>query len=381
MSHSAGKALKILHLSAVKNWGGGENHIETLCHELALIDRNIENIILCVKNSEFHNKLKNGNLKVEAVPLLVKFDLRYVTKILMLAKEHNISLIHIHDSTALTLGIMATKLGKLPPFVLSKKTSFPIKNRRRTLYKYNHSQINKVFCVSEKTKEISSRNIEDHSKLQTIYHGTAIHKLKATTLDLRKKLDLPTHKLIVGTVANHIRAKNLETWIEMIDYLVNFKKVEDFHFVQIGSFTDRSLKYMQSIERLNLEKHVSMLGFISDASDLIPQFDISLITSQSEGIPQFIYESFYHKVPVVSTNVGGIPEIIQDGVNGILTNAHEPQRLADKLIALSRDKDSMKIFTDRSFKKLIENFTSTKMAEQTLAEYKKVLYGKNGTGN
>jgi len=84
---------------------------------------------------------------------------------------------------------------------------------------------------------------------------------------------------------------------------------------------------------------------------------------------------------VVSTNVGGIPEIIEDGINGMLTNPHEPQSLADKLIALSQDKVLRNKFAERSYKKLIENFTTRKMAEQTLAEYKKVLYGTNGTGN
>ncbi|TRO65757.1 glycosyltransferase family 4 protein [Christiangramia sabulilitoris] len=373
--------MNILHLSAAKNWGGGENHIENLCLELNLAVGNIQNIILCVKDAGFHKKIKNGKLKVEAVPMLVKFDLRYVSKILSLTKKYNIDLIHIHDSTALTLGVMATKLGKLPPFVLSKKTSFPIKNRTRTLYKYNHPQINKILCVSEKTKEISSRNIEDHSKLQTIYHGTAIPKISSGLFNLRERLDLSAKKIIVGTVANHIRAKNLETWIEIINYVINIRKEKNFHFVQIGSYTDRSPKYKERIDKLNLSEHVSMLGFIPNASELISQFDISLITSQSEGIPQFIYESFYHKVPVISTNVGGIPEIIKDGENGFLTNAHEPQSLAEKLIALSRNKDLMKSFTERSYKKLIENFTTTKMAEQTLAEYKKVLYGKNGTGN
>jgi glycosyltransferase involved in cell wall biosynthesis len=132
---------------------------------------------------------------------------------------------------------------------------------------------------------------------------------------------------------------------------------------------------------LGLEKNVHFLNEVRDASGLIPQFDFSLITSQSEGLPQVIFESFYHKVPVVSTNVGGIPEVIEDGVNGMLTNPHEPQSLADKLIALSRDKDLCEKFKQRSYRTLIENFSSRKMAEQTLAEYKKVLYGKNSTGS
>ncbi|PTX42363.1 glycosyltransferase involved in cell wall biosynthesis [Christiangramia gaetbulicola] len=373
--------IKILHLSAVKNWGGGENHIENLCSELNEIDPEIENTILCVRNSAFHKKIKNSRFQVESAPLTIKMDLRYAGKILSLSKKQKIDLIHIHDSTALTLAIMATKLGKLPPYVLSKKTSFPIKDRGRTLYKYNHENIKRIFCVSKETQRITSEKIEDPSKLTTIYHGTSLDKKNKHSLDLREEFKIPGSKVLVGTIANHIRAKNLNTWIEMIDYLVNRKKINDFHFVLIGSHTNRTPAYKDKLKKLGLLKQVSITGFIENASALIPQFDISILTSQSEGVPQFIFESFYYKVPVVSTNVGGIPEIIEYDINGMLTNPHEPQSLADKLIALSQDKVLRNKFAERSYKKLIENFTTRKMAEQTLAEYKKVLYGTNGTGN
>lgn len=371
------KKLNLLHLSAAKNWGGGENHIENLCFELQDIDKKIKNIILCVRNASFHQKIKEKDFHVVTAPMLIKLDLRYTAKILWVCKKYDIDLIHIHDSTALALAVMATKLGKLPPFILSKKTSFPIKDRPRTLYKYNHPQIQKILCVSEKTKEVTSTSLHDTSKLVTVYHGTRIDKSEKASIKLREKLNISKDKIIVGTIANHIRAKNLKTWVKLIQEIIHHKKDKRFHFVQIGSFTDRSQTYIDLINELNLESHVSFLGFIPDASALIPQFDISLLTSQSEGLPQFIYESFYYKVPVVSTNVGGIPEIIEDGVNGMLSNPYEAQCLADKLIALSQDKNLMEKFTRLSHQKLIKNFTTRKMAEQSLAEYKKVLYGKN----
>ncbi|SDR66338.1 glycosyltransferase family 4 protein [Gramella sp. MAR_2010_147] len=369
--------MKILHLSAAKNWGGGENHIENLCNELKFLDKTVTNVILCVKDASFHQKIKNKDLIVETAPMLIKLDLRYTAKILSVCKKHGIDLIHIHDSTALTFAVMATKLGTLPPFVLSKKTSFPIKDRPRTLYKYNHPQIQKILCVSEETKMIASNSVADSSKLATVYHGTTLEKATNVQFDLRSELKIPEDRIIVGSIANHIRAKNLKTWVDLVNEVINNRDEKKFHFVQIGSFTDRSQDYLKRISDKNLKDHVSFMGFIPNASGLIPQFDISLLTSQSEGVPQFIYESFYYKIPVVSTNVGGIPEIIEDGVNGMLSNPYEAESLADKLIALSNDEIKMKEFTELSHHKLINNFTTRKMAEQTLAEYKKVLYGKN----
>ncbi|MDR5590821.1 glycosyltransferase family 4 protein [Christiangramia sp. SM2212] len=371
------KSLNILHLSAAKNWGGGENHLENLCLELNLIENSIKNVILCVKNGGLHKKLNKTDLLVKTAPMLIKLDLRYVSEILKVCKKHEIDIIHIHDSTALTMAVMATKLSKLPPFVLSKKTSFPIKDRPQTLYKYNHPQIKKILCVSERTRQITAESIENKSRLVTIYHGTRMRKTINHEINLRENLKIPKEKIVVGMIANHIRAKNLQNWLEMIDEIVNKRNDKRFHFIQIGNYTNRTPAYLEFIKEKKLEQQISFLGFTPDASGFIPQFDISLLSSQSEGIPQFIYESFYFKVSVISTNVGGIPEIIEDNVNGMLSNPFQPQRLADKLIALSQDKDLMEKFAELSHQKLIKNFTTSKMAEQTLAEYKKVLYGKN----
>ncbi|MCH4823549.1 glycosyltransferase family 4 protein [Gramella lutea] len=371
------KKLKILHLSAAKNWGGGENHLCNLCTDL----KDAEHYVLCLRNSEAHKRLPRLAIRTIISPLLVKFDLRYVWKIIRICKKEKIDLVHIHDTTALTLAVMATFLSKLPPFVLSKKTSFPIKKREQTLFKYNHPQIKKILCVSNFTKEVTANCIVERNKLSTVYHGTKITKKTGSAISLRERYNIPEEKILVGTIANHIRAKDLDTWIATIDYVVNRLGMKNFYFIEIGKITERTEDFNRQIREKNLQDYCMFTGFLTEASELISQFDISLMTSQSEGIPQFIYESFYNRVPVVSTNVGGIPEIITDGENGMLSNPFEASRLADKLIALSQDKVLQKKFTERSYKKLIENFTTTEMARQTLAEYKKVLYGENRSGS
>ncbi len=367
--------MNVLHISAGKSLGGGQKHLVNLCRELEGFEEKINTSILCIKNSDFEKHLIEYKLKHYAAPLLIKVDPRFLFKIISVTKKEKIDLIHIHGSTALTLAIMATKLAKLPPFIFSKKTSFPIKNRKQTLYKYNHPQIRKILCVSEATKQVAAESIRDHSKLVTIYHGSHF-KNETAPFDLREKLHLSKEKVIVGTIANHIRAKNLETWVATIDEIVNKRKLHGFHFVQIGSYTERTIALEQEIRERKLESYVSFLGFIEEASALIPQFDISLLTSQSEGLPQFIFESFYNKTPVVTTNVGGIPEIIEDGENGYLTEPFKPADLADKLIALQKNPELGKKFTERSQEIFLKNFTTRIMAEKTLAEYKKVIYGK-----
>lgn len=367
--------MTILHVSAVKNWGGGENHIENLCFELQKSNPEVTNIVLCAENGLFHKRLSKTAIQYETAPLSFKMDIRFSFRIIALCKKHNVDVIHIHDPAAIVLTIIADKFSNLPPFIFSKKTSFPIKNKKLTLYKYNYPKFKKYLCVSEETKRITAASIVDKDKLVTLYHGTNIsNKSAETPFLLSEKFAIDPSKKIIGIIGNHIRAKNLETLIETINIIVNVEKRTDFFFVQIGNYTDRTDDLLKSVKDLKLENYIQFLGYTPNASNFIPQFDALLITSQSEGIPQVIFESFYHKKPVISTSVGGIPEIIEDGINGLLAPKHSPEILAEKIIYLFENQNLIESFIALSHEKLTK-YTTSIMAQKTLHEYKNVIHG------
>lgn len=366
--------MNILHISAVKNWGGGEKHIENLYFELKRIAPEVTSHILCVANSKFHQKLREADIPNFQAPLDLKVDPRYMLIIIRLCKKLKIDLIHIHDPTALTLVVMADKFANLPPFIFSKKTTFPIKERKQTLFKYNYPKIRRILCVSKETHRISSLNLTDTQRLKTIYHGTRLDdKSTSTPFGLREHLNIPANKKIVGTIGNHIPAKNLETWVDTVNELVHTRERSDLFFVQIGDFTEYTADLTARIQELGLEEHVAMLGFTPQASNFIPQFDLLLVTSQSEGIPQVIYEAFYHKIPVVSTEVGGIPEIITHQHNGLLAPKGNSAELASNILETLEQPELTRHFTNRSYKTLIENFSTEQMAWKTLEQYKQVV--------
>ncbi len=366
--------MHILHLSAVTNWGGGENHIENLCFELKESNPEIKNTILCARNTPFHRRLEKTELNFITAPLKIKIDPRYFLKIGAFCKKEKVDLIHIHEPSALFAAILADKLGNLPPFVFSKKTSFPIKQRKKTLYKYNYPKIKKILCVSDETKRVAEKAIVDKDKLLTIYHGTNLKtKSTETPFQLKEKYGIAEDKIVIGNIGNHIKAKHLETLIDVANIIINKKKNTNFIFVQIGTFSERTEALLDKVKSLSLEEHIIFLGYTPNASNFISQFDISLITSQSEGIPQFIYESMYHKTPVISTNVGGISEAVEHEINGLLASVYDTESLTKYIFQLSENPQLSKKFTEISYKKLLEMFTTSIMAKQTLNVYKTVL--------
>ncbi len=369
--------MNILHISAVKSWGGGENHIENLCIELQKISPSTQNSVLCIKYGLFEQRLAKTNVPYFSVNLGFKMDPRFFLKLIKICKSNKIDLIHIHDSTALTLCIMGDHLYNLPPFIFSKKTSFPIRTRKQTLYKYNYPKIKRILCVSEVTKNIAGSMIKAPQNLRCIYHGTNVKdRFETNRIDLKKQLNLDAKTVIIGNIANHIWPKDLETFIEVANELINKKKLKYFHFVQIGAFSNSTSNLLKKIEQYQLTSYISILDAIPNAAFLIPQFEISLVTSKSEGIPQFIYESFLYKVPVISTNVGGISEIIEHGTNGFLAPSGNYEVLADRILELLNNPELIERFTTISYKNVHEKYTSEMMAKKTLQEYKLVLNGK-----
>jgi glycosyltransferase involved in cell wall biosynthesis len=366
--------MTILHVSAVKNWGGGENHIENLCFELKDTHPEISNIVLCVEKGLFHTRLINTDITYETAPLAYNIDIQFSKKIITLCKEKKVDIIHIHDPSAIALCIIADKFYNLPPFVFSKKTSFPIKKNKLTLYKYNYSKIKKYFCVSDETKRVTANSITDKNKLITIYHGTNLkYKSTETSFLLREEFSINPSKKIIGIIGNHIRAKDFETLIETVNIIINKEKRTDLIFIQIGNFTERTPELLESVKNYNLEKDIIFLGYTPNASNFIPQFDALLVTSLSEGIPQVIFESFYHKKPVISTNVGGIPEIIEDGTNGLLAPKQVPKVLAEKIIYLFDNPKLITKFTSISNEKVLNLYTTGIMAEKTLEQYNQIV--------
>jgi len=370
--------MKILHLSAVRNWGGGENQIELLCEEFQTNFPDVENIILCVKEGSFHKKLKTNTLNFKTAPLKFNLDLRYSLKIITICKREQIDLIHIHDPKALSLVVIADKFYNLPLMVFSKKTTFPIKTRKQTLLKYNYPKLKRILCVSKKTKEITEETLLNHDRLKTVYHGISLEKQQnvSAKIDLRKELKLDKDIMLIGNIGNHIPAKDLHTFIETAKHVMQQDSIKKFHFVQIGQFTSITPKLLKHLSTTNLAENISFLGFMENASALISQLDILLLTSNSEGVPNVIFEAFYHKTPVITTNVGGIPEIVTQMENGFLADAADSEKLGEHILFLEQNPDLIARFTKNAHKKVVENFTTHQMATKTLQEYKLVLNGK-----
>jgi glycosyltransferase involved in cell wall biosynthesis len=142
------------------------------------------------------------------------------------------------------------------------------------------------------------------------------------------------------------------------DEIPSVSKVED-QVVYIGRDSyEKGIDVLRKIESKINGKVVYCTNVSwKEAMTVLKASSLLVIPSRMESIPQVIKEAFYLKVPIVATNVGGIPELIQDDVNGLLVTPENPEQLLETINKLLDDKESMKRFSEAGYEFVIKNLT------------------------
>lgn len=366
--------MKILHISGANGWGGNEQQMIDMIPELTKLG--VENIVFGVKDSLLQQECKSKDISfVDAKgDKLNKFvNYRYLKALVKVTKP---DIIHLHTSDSLTVFTISDLLFRLKIKAVFSKKGMGNSSSILSKFKYNYSKISSYFCVSKSVenefrKILSKNNI---SKTVVIHDCVSLQILNSNAdYNLRDRFSIAKDNLIVGNIANHTKAKDLDTFITVADYIVNVLNKKDIRFVQIGEFSNLTEDFKIKVKESNLEGYLFFTDRIKNAYALNTQFDLFLMTSQREGGPTSVLEAMLIGVPVVSTNVGVVSDVIEDGINGFVSPIKDYKSLAKKIDLLLTDKNLQKKFILDSKSKIEKEFIVSKIAAQTLKEYIRIL--------
>jgi len=367
--------VRVIHLSGARVWGGNEQQLLDIVPNLNKLG--VENLVFGVPNTPLHNHCKENNIEfIECKNLKLNKFVNY-TYLKQVVKKFKPDILHLHTSDSVTVFTISDILFNLKTPTVTSKKGMGKSMSFLSIYKYNYRNINKILCVSNAVKVAMENEVlktKNKHKLTVVYEGINIKRISnKSDKNLNLLVKNLKNKIVLGNIANHVNAKDLPTLINMMDYLVNYLKIMNVHLVQIGGFSQLTESLKTQIDDLGLNNYITLLGFQNDASHYLDQFDIFVMSSQREGLPLTIYEAFYKKVPVVSTKAGGIPEIINDGENGFLAETKDYKMLANKIKILIDKPELMTSFSEKSFAKLNELYTSEKAAKNILEVYNSLV--------
>ena len=149
------------------------------------------------------------------------------------------------------------------------------------------------------------------------------------------------------------------------------RQVPDARFVIAGEGELRSALERQIRDR-HLEKHVMLLGFRPDVLSLQKVFDVFVMSSVTEGLGTSLLDAMACGKPVVATEAGGIPEVIEDGLTGLLVPTRDPESMAAAIIRLLNDPDLRRQMGAAGILSVRERFSVERMVLDTLRVYQRV---------
>lgn len=222
----------------------------------------------------------------------------------------------------------------------------------------------KIIVNSEIDRQIAiDYKICPSEKIVKIYNGIDADSLAFLSKEEARKALLIAPGSVVGTVANFYKTKGLTYLIEAVRLLNAKYSTLNTKFLIIGEGKQR--KELESlIKKYGLESQVSLLGRIPDAYKYLKAFDVFVLASLKEGFPWIILETMAAKVPIISTDVGAIPEIIEDEKEGILIEPKNSEVLSEKIRWLINHLEEANGFAEKAKEKL-QKFNLEKMIEET----------------
>ncbi len=282
-------------------------------------------------------------------------------------------IVHTHLLHADVYGIPTARRAGVPVVLSSRHNDDAFRRRlpMRLLHRWLWSRTNAGIAISEAIRQFSIQ-VEGVApdKIHTIHYGLDPGEVDAPAgarTELLAALGLPPDALIVGSVCRLIEQKGLRYGLQGFAQVV--AQVPEAHYVIAGEGEQQAALQAEA-RALGIAGRVHFLGWRSDARAIMSALDVLLAPSLWEGFGIVFLEAMALKVPVISTRVSAIPEVVVDGETGWLVPPRAADAVAVALQEALNDPAELRQRGVNGRRRLEAQFTVAAMAERTLALYR-----------
>ncbi|WP_162126251.1 glycosyltransferase [Flavobacterium phycosphaerae] len=249
-------------------------------------------------------------------------------KIVKYCKENNIQLIHAHLPWAGIVARIAGRLAKLPVLYTEHNNFDKYHILTKILSSVTYKFQTKVLAVSEDAKAALERRNLFHD-IVYVPNGVNTDFFSKTNhfSQLPEVEGFVGHDKVIGTVAVFRKQKRLDIFIE-VAHLAQQQKLP-FKFLMVGAGTEMPM--IQALVEQYQLNNVMLAGIQENPADFMQYMDVFLITSDFEGLPVALLESMSMEIVPFCTNVGGIPNVVNDNRNGVLLKSNQPAEILSQL--------------------------------------------------
>jgi L-malate glycosyltransferase len=335
--------MKVLHLNAGNETGGGMVHILSLLKEL-----NREEFILgLLEKGVFETKAKAAGIQTITFEQSSRYDLSVLSKLIAFIKKEKITILHTHGARANLYGYLIKKLTKVTWMTTvhsDPRNDFLGRGIKGELFtKLNLSVLKKpdhYFAISKRFTEMLGDFEVRLDKVTTIYNGIDFDLPLKSEIS-RKDLKLSTTDFVLLMVARLDPVKRHELALEAIKEVT--REHQEVKLLLVGDGPIRnSIEHL--IADMGLSNHVHLLGHREDVDALFQTADVTILTSKTESFPLVLLESARANTPVITTDVGGVRDMIPDPTYGFVVGTNEKEELISSIKKAMHLKEKNELF-------------------------------------
>ena len=309
--------------------------------------------------------------KKEGNDWLLPFRLRKIFK------ERQIHIVHTHSWGTLAEGVIGARLARVPVIIHGEHGSFRQGWKQLQAQKilWRFPDILLSVCGDLKNRLCESAGLPEQ-RIQVILNGVEegrFYPSESLRRQFRREFGFSGEDFIVGTVGRFSKVKNQRMLLLTAAELI--RQGETVHIALVSKgHQEQELKELG--KSLGISQFVHFLGFQSDVCKVLNGFDLFALTSFSEGCSNVIQEAMFCAKPVIATNVGGNPELIEDQHSGLLVESNNPVQLAEKIRFLKHHPDIREKLGENARQRALKNFTLKKMIRAYEDLYMKTYFKK-----
>lgn len=332
----------ITHVNFAKGFRGGERQTLLLIEELS--KRGYSQKLVTRENSNLKEKIKK--LKLDNLEL-VSISKPYF---LNLTVFKNSSFLHAHETKAAQVAFWANLFYKIP-YIITRRVDNPIRNNF-----FNKKIYENAKCVVILSSAIEKETLKISCKIKTIIIPSAYSKLFVNHENVKKLKKRFESKFIIGNIGE------LDNTHKGQYYLIEAaKRLKESYPAMVFLFLGRGKDQAKYKEQSKGMQNIIFEGFVDNVGDYIACMDLFVFPSLNEGLGSILLDIMEQKVPIIASNIGGIPDIIKNGENGILVNPKIVEEIVYNIEKMYKERDFGKKLANVAFEG-IGNFSKEKMA-------------------
>lgn len=311
---------------------------------------------------------------LDVKPLILKdynfFSLKFILhsiKLFTYCKKNKINIIHSHHRYFDFLSYLVSKFLNVKTI-----TSVHSKVHGKKMFSYKADVL--IACSNAIKYHLINNFKIAESRISIIYNAVDSDEvlIRKTMTNLLDELKIPEEKLIIGYVGRlNFKEKGVDILLKAFQHII--KDRNDFHLIIMGNGIDKkNIEYFIAISKIP----ATLIEAQEDVYDYINLFDVFVLPSRIESFGMVILEAGLMKKTVIASNVDGIPEIIDDGENGLLFESGNSIDLGNKILKIIDDKKLANQLAENLNKKVLQQFTVQKIIPEYERLYLELYNGQ-----